>query len=405
MNNGFRKLFIHGGLFIVTFVTTTIAGASWSFSKVAMVGLFTPNLDFTFEDFKLGLPYSITFLSILTVHEFGHYFTAMVHRVRATLPYYLPLPPWPFMLGTLGALIRLTSRVPSREKNFDIGIAGPLAGFVLALCFMIYGFATLPPPEYIFEIHPEYEQYGLDYADYVYTPEHLAAQGGGDVVIGKNLLFLIFEYFAPDPARVPNAHELMHYPVLFAAYLALIFTALNLLPIGQLDGGHVIYGMFGPRLHRIIASTTMCIFLFYAGLGIVVPGKEFDFLGQFKLPHSAGIVVMIGFYFAVLRGLRLEWQPTLMYAIMIFAGQYVVALLFPHAHGYSGWLLFALLLGRFVTVLHPGADIEAPISPGRKILGWIALAVLVLCVSPDPIQVFISEPPPLPNALNLPSGQ
>jgi membrane-associated protease RseP (regulator of RpoE activity) len=387
MNQGARKAFIHLGLFMVTFVTTTIAGSTWSFGKLAMTGWFTINPDFTFADFQLGLPYSITFLSILTVHEFGHFFTAMYHRVRATLPYYLPLPP-PFLIGTLGAVIRL-SRVPTREKNFDIGIAGPLAGFILALGFLIYGFATLPGLEYLFQIHPEYEQYGSDYAQYAYTPERIA-ELGGDMVIGKNLLFLIVESFAHDPSLIPNGREIMHYPILLATYLSLLFTALNLLPIGQLDGGHVTYGLFGRRLHRTIGSITLWAFIFYAGLGVLPPGAELSFLGFFNLPHFTGVPVMIAFYYFCLRGLRVDWKLTLMHAFLIFALQYVITFLWPTATGYSGWFVFALIVGRFITVLHPGAEVETPISTGRKILGWIALIVFVLCFSPNPIVITVT---------------
>ena len=110
----------------------------------------------------------------------------------------------------------------------------------MALIVLFYGFTHLPPPEYIFQIHPEYEQHGLNYAEIVYKnqPDTII-----DVTIGKNLLFAFFENYVADPARVPNAHEIMHYPFLFAGYLSLMFTCLNLLPIGQLDGGHVVYGL------------------------------------------------------------------------------------------------------------------------------------------------------------------
>ena len=188
------------------------------------------------------------------------------------------MPPLPLMFGTLGALIRLKSRVSTKQQNFDIGIAGPLAGFVVALGVLWYGFATLPPPEYIFTFHPQYESFGLDYANHVYTPDFIQ-QGTVDVIIGKNLLFLFFEKFVGDPARVPNVHEIIHYPYLFAGFLSLIFTSINLLPIGQLDGGHVLYGLLGFRGHRRVASVVFIVFLFYAGLGVVVPGTTLQLAG------------------------------------------------------------------------------------------------------------------------------
>ena len=110
-------------------------------------------------------------------------------------------------IGTMGAFIRIKEAVSSRVKFFDIGIAGPLAGFVAALGVLSYGFTHLPPPEYIFEIHPEYAEYGLDYADHVYQDETLSFK------VGNNLLFAFFEkYVATDPASVPNHDELVHYP-------------------------------------------------------------------------------------------------------------------------------------------------------------------------------------------------
>jgi hypothetical protein len=186
MNSKLKTALIHSSLFIVTFITTTLAGAEWTHGKSVLVS------GFTWQDFYSGLPYSICFLSILTAHEFGHYFTAIYYRVRTSLPYYIPLPPIPMMLGTLGALIRLKQRVNSTRENFDIGIAGPLAGFVVSLGFLFYGFTHLPPPEYIFSIHPEYEQFGLDYANFVYEPGFLP-EGSLNVYLGKNLLFLFLK--------------------------------------------------------------------------------------------------------------------------------------------------------------------------------------------------------------------
>src|SRR5690606_26951053 len=242
------RIFIQVGLFIVTFVSTTFAGSEWVYGRSIW---FTP--DYSWSDFLSGMEYSIPFLVILTVHEFGHYFTAMYHRIKSSLPYYLPIPPLPFLpfsFGTLGAVIRLRQRVFSKKQNFDIGLSGPLAGFIVALGILFYGFLTLPEPEYIFTVHPEYEQYGLDYADHVYQDQSKVI----DVVIGKNLLFLFFEHYVADPERMPNPHEIMHYPVIFAGFLSLLFTFMNLLPVGQLDGGHIAYGLFGFRRHRIIAS-------------------------------------------------------------------------------------------------------------------------------------------------------
>lgn len=380
-----KKIFLHLGLFLLTFVTTTLAGTEWVQGKsVFMQG-------YSWQDFISGMSYSVPFLLILTAHEFGHYFTAIHYKIRTTLPYYIPLPPFPLMFGTLGALIRLKSRVPTKQQNFDIGIAGPLAGFVVAIGVLWYGFATLPPPEYIFQFHPQYEQFGLDYATFVYAPPHIQ-DGTVDVIIGKNLLFLFFEKYVGNPSRIPNVHEIIHYPFLFAGFLSLIFTSINLLPIGQLDGGHVLYGLLGFRGHRSVASAVFIAFLFYAGLGVVVPGTTLQIFG-WTIPHMLTILLFIGFLYTCLSGLRWGWQNQLMIAVILFTIQYFLVLYFPTIRGYSGWLLFAFMIGRFIGVLHPPSEIEAPLTFGRKVLGWIALGVFVVCFTPAPIDLIMVSPP------------
>ncbi len=374
MIKDFKQPLIHLSLFIVTFITTTLAGAEWTYGK----SVFMP--DFSWQDFVSGMSYSIPFLLILTAHEFGHYFTAIYNKVNTTLPYYIPLPPLGFMFGTLGAIIRIKSHVQSKQQHFDIGIAGPLAGFIVTVAVLIYGFTQLPPPEYIFQFHPEYEQYGLDYANHVYQ-EGILLPGTADVILGKNLLFIFFEKFVADPARVPNAHEIMHYPFLFAGFLSLIFTSINLLPIGQLDGGHVLYGLLGYKGHKQVATVVFLVFLFYAGLGYINPTQSNEDL----LWH---IPFFLGFMYLSLTGLKLPWKDTLMYAVIIFAVQYLLSTFFS-VQGYSGWLLFAFVIGRFIGISHPPSDIEEPLNDERKILGWIALAIFVISFTPNPIEILI----------------
>lgn len=374
MSKETRRIILQLILFVATFVTTTIAGAEWTYGKSVYVS-------FTWDDFVSGMHFSIPFLLILTVHEFGHYFTARKNQINSSLPYYIPIPPFPFSIGTMGAIIRLRQRVTSLKVNFDIGIAGPLAGFVMALIVLFYGFSNLPPAEYIFEIHPEYEQYGLAYADHVYGNQ----EGVIDVVIGKNLLFLIFEKFVADPERVPNPHEIMHYPYLFSGFLALIFTALNLLPIGQLDGGHVLYGLVGYKNHKLIASGVFIVFIFYAGLGLVTPLQPMDDL-IFYAPAYVIFLVLC------LRGLKLSTQNTVMIALLIFAAQFVWSWLQPTVNGFTGWLLFAFIIGRLAGVEHPRAEIEEELDTNRQLLGWIALIIFVLCFSPVPIEMTAAIP-------------
>jgi len=371
MNQNTKSYLLHGSLFIVTFITATMAGAEWTYGKSVFM------TDYTWADFASGLPYSICFLTILTCHEFGHYFTAIHYRIKTTLPYYIPLPPLPFFLGTLGALIRIKERIISNKQQFDVGIAGPLAGFVVAIAFLIYGFVSLPPAEYVFQIHPEYKQYGLGYADHVYKT---MPEGTVDVIIGKNLLFTFLEKIFADPARMPNPHEIMHYPFLFAGFLSLVFTCMNLLPIGQLDGGHVLYGLVGYRRHRIVATCIYFALLFYTGLGYVDSHLPVDQL-LFE------ILLYLFFLFMALRSLFEKKRDRIMYALLIFTLQYITGWLVPSIHGYSAWLAFILLVGWMAGVPHPPSEIEEPLDLNRKILGWLALAIFILCLTPEPIVI------------------
>ncbi|MBS1508417.1 MAG: site-2 protease family protein [Bacteroidetes bacterium] len=375
MNEKLKSYLIHSALFVVTFVSATLAGAEWTYGKsIFMEG-------YTWADFASGLPYSICFLTILTCHEFGHYFTAIYYRIKTTLPYYIPIPPipyLPFTLGTFGALIRIKERIPSNKQQFDIGIAGPLAGFVVALGFLIYGFVTLPPPEHIFLFHPEYKKYGLDYANHVYDLKSMPANIV-DVVIGKNFIFIFLEKVFADPTRMPNPHEIMHYPYLFAGFLSLVFTCMNLLPIGQLDGGHVLYGLVGFRRHRIIATVLYFGLLFYAGLGLYSPYSPIDVYTP---------LYVYALYMAM-RSLFEKKQDRLMYAVGLFTAQYLTGWLLPSLQGYSMWLGFIILIGWVAGVPHPPSEIELPLDRTRKILGWLALLIFVLCLTPQPIDIIL----------------
>ena len=378
MNSDQKRVLLQAGLFITTFITTTIAGAELAYGRY--VGM----PDYTWTDFFSGLEFSIPFLLFLTVHEFGHYFMARYHKVKATLPYYLPFPPMvlPFSIGTMGAVIRIRERIYSKKQNFDIGLAGPLAGFIMALIILFYGFTHLPEPSYIFKFHPEYEAYGQNYADHVYENQKVNTM---DLSIGKNLLFLFFEKYVADPSRVPNPHEIMHYPVIFAGFLSLVFTVLNLLPVGQLDGGHIVYGLFGYRTHRIIASIFFIALLCYAGFGIINPNDK---------SLMIWIPVCIAFLYTALSGFGLSPRDTLMYALIIFAVLFFLSWQFPTVKGYSPWLAFVLIIGRFIGVRHPPSEIEEPLDAKRVTLGWLTLIIFIICFAPAPLNIkFITGEP------------
>lgn len=381
MNKETKRIILQVFLFITTFITTTLAGAEWAYGKSVFVS------GYTWNDFVSGMSFSVPLLLILTVHEFGHYFVALFHKVKTSLPYYIPIPPIPYLLlfslGTFGAVIRLRSKPQTNVQVFDIGLAGPLAGFVVAIVLLIYGFSTLPPVDYIFQFHPDYRQFGADYMHHVYSPAYMKAHGPvGDIVIGKNLLFLIAEKFVSDPARIPNSHELMHYPLLLGVYFALFVTSLNLVPIGQFDGGHVTYGLFGYRKHKIIATVFFVGIIFCAGLGNPYIALN---LPPFELLFNT-ILYTLFLYFAF-TALRQSRQKTFMYALVMVAAHMLLMLIAPAAKGYTSWLLLALILGKLIGIEHPPSEIEQPLDEKRIVLGWISLIVFLLCFSPEPLQI------------------
>ena len=332
--------------------------------------------------FWQGFRFSIPFLGILTVHEFGHYFAAKYHKVKVTLPYYIPL--WLGFgqtIGTLGAFIRIKEFIRSRQKYFDIGIAGPLAGFAVALGVLWYGFAHLPTLDYIFTIHPEYQKFGMGFARVVYTNQ----TANGSVLLGDNLLFSFFKNYVADPARLPPPQEIMHYPLLLAGYLALFFTSLNLIPIGQLDGGHVLYGLIGNKNFRLVAPILFFIFITYAGLGIHRPEQLAFAKGEDFWNELGSLAIYI--VFSQICFSRVADSNPLNSWVLAFLSvvvQFGINLVFPTWEGYSGFLAFAFLLGRVLGVHHPPTEDIQPLNRTRQIVGWLSLLIFVLCFSPKP---------------------
>lgn len=363
------------GLFVLTVITTTLAGAEWSLNAFLIAGM-------TWEEFVYGFKFSIPFLAFLSVHEFGHYFTAKYHKIKVSLPYYIPL--WLGFIGgpsigSMGAMIRIREHIGSRLKYFDVGISGPIAGFVIAVGVLWYGFANLPEMDVIYQIHPEYEAYAT-------IEEAMDATEGVQIQLGGNLIFDFFESFVANPERVPPAGEMIHYPLLLAGYLGLFFTALNLLPMGQLDGGHILFGLVGARYHGIVSRVLFTIFILYTGMGFVnsdaLENSSWESLGQFLL--SIGIYLYIIYLSAY--SVFKDKRTRLLYATIIFSVQYFVSSIF-NVEGYSGWLLFSILIGRFMGIDHPPVYDNRDIGLTRKVLGWIGLVIFILCFSPRPLIV------------------
>jgi membrane-associated protease RseP (regulator of RpoE activity) len=365
-----RTAALHLGLFLVTLLTTTLAGIELTRGDIGLLPLGLPYCPPAPQpgEWARGLWFALPFLGVLTVHEFGHYFTARFNRVRTSLPYYVP---FPMGLGTFGAVIRIRQLIYSRREFFDIGLAGPLAGFMVAVPLLIYGFTHLPPLEYVFSIHPEYARYGADYARYVYP------EGTSGLTLAKPLLYQWLETAFADPSRLPHPNELLHYPVLLAGALSLFFTALNLLPMGQLDGGHILYGLLGPRVFNRLAPVLFVGFIFYAGLGLFSVHDNWQ-SWAYAGPVYAGYLALIFW--------RLFPRPYhgLLLAAGIWVAQVGCTVLSPGIIGNPGWLVFGLLLGRFTGIYHPPAPDERPLGTGRQALGWLMVAIFVVCFTPSP---------------------
>lgn len=219
-------------LFLVTVLTTSLTGT--------MLAGYDPFLDF--GNIIHGLPFSFGILAILSAHEFGHYYYAIKNKIFATLPYFIPFFVPGFSFGTLGAFIKVKSPIPDRRALFDMGIAGPLAGWIVSLLFLVYGFANLPDRQGV-----------IEYVSRI----HEWSDGAGALTLGNNLLFTFMRTIM-DAEHLPM-HEVYHFPFIFAGWAGLLVTALNLMPIGQLDGGHISYAMFGKRARAVAVGAFIAI--------------------------------------------------------------------------------------------------------------------------------------------------
>jgi membrane-associated protease RseP (regulator of RpoE activity) len=306
---------IHAGLFIITIATTLIAGMEWITGQPGPHDIFS---------LSVALPYSLSIMFIIGVHEFGHYFAARYHKVDVTLPYFIPFPPIAGFLnfGTMGAVIRTRSIVYSNKAMFDIGVAGPIAGFVAAIIVLIFGYSNLPDSQYILAIHPDY--FSPDYGK-----EMMSLQ------FGSSIIFEMFNSFFNTPTNfIPPMTEIYHYPYLTAGWLGLFITAMNMIPVGQLDGGHIIYSMFNVKKHEAIASISMIILILLGVFGALDTFLEL--------------------------GLNFGW---------------------------TGWLFWAVILNFVIKVKHPPVVNFEPLDPTRMMIGYLSLFILIISFSPSPFVI------------------
>ena len=279
-------------------------------------GLFAAACATTF--LSQGLAFAATLMAILTVHELGHYVAARHHKVDASLPYFIPLPPY-VTLGTLGAVIRMKRPIADPNQLFDVGVAGPLAGLALAIPLLVVGLtlSTVGP------IHPD--------ADHI--------QEGNSILYG-GLKLIIFGRWLPGGGLDTDLH-----PMAFAAWMGLLVTMINLIPIGQLDGGHVARAWLGDR-HEAMS----------ARLHVV-------------LPIMGAAVAAFLVYDA--RALGADWSDTAWYAF----------------DGALPWLVWTAMIGVMRRMgggeYHPPVG-DAPLTPGRRALAILTLLIWILIFTPIP---------------------
>jgi membrane-associated protease RseP (regulator of RpoE activity) len=215
-------------LFILTAVTTLIAGSSFYVSYEDLIN--RPALIVT------GIPFAVSLLSILLAHEMGHFITSRRYHVDVTLPYFIPAPT---LIGTLGAVIKMRSPIRRKKVLLDVGAAGPLAGIVIAIPLVIWGL-----------YHSQVVPIGSGEQAYI--------------LFGDSLLFKFLSYMIVG--TIPAGRDIMLSPIAFAGWVGFLVTALNLMPMGQLDGGHIAYALFGRRqriVSRVFVGGLVVLGIFY----------------------------------------------------------------------------------------------------------------------------------------------
>jgi len=218
-----KKPLLHILLFAITFLSTFLAVAMHAGVNV----LEEP------EKIYKGFPFALTLMSILLAHELSHYFASRKHRVNATLPYFIPAPT---LIGTFGAFIKMKSPITTRQALLDIGVSGPLAGFIISIIVSIIGLS-------LSQVVP-------------------IQKTEGSLNLGDSLLFSFLSNLILDYR--PGAQDILLHPVAFAGWIGFFVTSINLIPVGQLDGGHIAYALFGEK--HVYLSKILVPLMFLLGL-------------------------------------------------------------------------------------------------------------------------------------------
>jgi len=287
----------HIVLFVSTLITTFLAGYLQG------------------GDIYSGLSFSLSLILILGSHEMGHYYYGRKYGILITPPYFIPVPP-PFIAGTMGAFIRIKSQITSKKALFDIGVAGPIAGVIAAIPVLIIGIkmSQIVPVDDI---------------------------GEGEVIhLGDPLIFSFFVNMIHG--NLAEGYELFLHPVAFAGWIGLFVTALNLIPSGQLDGGHLVYSLFNKNIHSIISKISIVVIIIL-GMG------------------TEPIVNLFSSY-----NLNLNIPEYLLF------------------QGWLGWVIWAFLLVIMGTKHPPTIYEESDIGTRRKIIFIITLLIFIGSFMPVP---------------------
>lgn len=317
-----ERLGLHALLFVLTTASVWYTGAAYEANER---GLASPEAALAH-----GWRYALPLMAILLCHELGHYVAARIHGVDASPPYFIPLPKFS-LFGTMGAVINMRERIRSRNALLDVGAAGPLAGLAVAIPVVVIGLATSP-----------------------------VGRVSGSLVSqeGESLLYLLLKRAVIG--RIARGEDVQLNSIGFAGWVGLFVTALNLLPIGQLDGGHIAYALFGRAQDRISRAV-------HAGLLGMFALNAYWFLGP-VLPATLAAAGRVGLSSAL--------------------GEDAFLLAFGNSIFWLFWFGLLHLMRRISGTTHPPMD-PGPLSPGRRAIAVVSLVFFVLLFMPTPWSTFI----------------